>query len=119
LQTCFVNTKDVLTIRIIRMKNYAILVLVTLGMNFDVTAMNVSNTVESEVVMNLVDEFVKIKSNQLTPPVIEEILKQYPTSKLGAAYKNDKGEFKLVMVLKSGTRRTVYIDKYGNWINKK
>ena len=101
------------------MKNYAILVLLALGMMFNVTAMTVSNTVEIEAVMNTVDEYVKIKSNQLTPPVIEEILKQYPTSKLGAAYKNDKGEFKLIMVLKSGTRRTVYIDQHGNWINKK
>jgi hypothetical protein len=101
------------------MKNYAILVLFALGMIFNVTAMTVSNTVETEVIMNSVDEYVKIKSNQLTPPVIEEILKQYPTSKLGAAYKNDKGNFKLIMVLKSGTRRTVYIDQHGNWINKK
>tara|TARA_R110002167_G_scaffold8571_1_gene39219 strand:+ start:6923 stop:7228 length:306 start_codon:yes stop_codon:yes gene_type:complete len=101
------------------MKNYATLVLLALGMMFNVTAMTVSNTVEIEAVMNTVDEYVKIKSNQLTPPVIEEILKQYPTSKLGAAYKNDKGEFKLIMVLKSGTRRTVYIDQHGNWINKK
>ncbi|SKB31555.1 hypothetical protein [Maribacter arcticus] len=101
------------------MKNYATLVLLALGMMFNVTAMTVSNTVEIEAVMNTVDEYVKIKSNELTPPVIEEILKQYPTSKLGAAYKNDKGEFKLVMVLKSGTRRTVYIDQHGNWINKK
>tara|TARA_R110000868_G_scaffold75199_1_gene217184 strand:- start:1018 stop:1323 length:306 start_codon:yes stop_codon:yes gene_type:complete len=101
------------------MKNYATLVLLALGMMFNVTAMTVSNTVEIEAVMNTVDEYVKIKSNQLTPPVIDEILKQYPTSKLGAAYKNDKGEFKLIMVLKSGTRRTVYIDQHGNWINKK
>ena len=101
------------------MKNYAILVLLALGVMFNVTAMTVSNTIETEVVMNSVDEYVKIKSNQLTPPVIEEILKQYPTSKLGAAYKNDKGNFKLIMVLKSGTRRTVYIDQHGNWINKK
>ena len=101
------------------MKNYATLVLLALGMMFNVTAMTVSNTVEIEAVMNTVDEYVKIKSNELTPPVIEEILKQYPTSKLGAAYKNDKGEFKLIMVLKSGTRRTVYIDQHGNWINKK
>ena len=101
------------------MKNYAILVLLAFGMMFNMTAMTVSNTVETEIVMNSVDEYVKIKSNQLTPPVIEEILKQYPTSKLGATYKNDKGEFKLIMVLKSGTRRTVYIDQYGNWINKK
>jgi hypothetical protein len=100
------------------MKNYAILVLFALGIMFNVTAMNVSNTVETEAIMNSVDEYVKIKSNQLTPPVIEEILKQYPTSKLGAAYKNDKGDFKLIMVLKSGTRRIVYIDQHGNWINK-
>jgi hypothetical protein len=101
------------------MKNYAILVLLAFGMMFSATAMSISKTVETEVVINTVDEFVKIKSSELTPPVIEEILKQYPTSKLGGAYKNDKGEFKLIMVLKSGTRRTVYIDQHGNWINKK
>lgn len=72
----------------------------------------------NEVVL-LTDEYEKIKSSELTAPVVEEILKEYPTSKLGAAYKNDNGDFKLVMVLKSGTRRTVYIDKYGNWMNKK
>lgn len=66
----------------------------------------------------IVDQYVKIKSSELTPPVIEEILKQYPTSKLGAAYKNEKGDFKLIMVLQSGTRRTVYIDQYGNWMKK-
>ncbi|WP_339836470.1 hypothetical protein [uncultured Maribacter sp.] len=101
------------------MKNYVILVLLAVGMIFNATAMSVSNTAETEIVMNSVDEYIKIKSNQLTPPVIEEILKQYPTSKLGAAYKNDNGDFKLVMVLKSGTRRTVYIDQHGNWMNKK
>lgn len=72
----------------------------------------------NEVVL-LTDEYEKIKSSELTAPVVEEILKEYPTSKLGAAYKNENGDFKLVMVLKSGTRRTVYIDKYGNWIAKK
>lgn len=65
------------------------------------------------------DDYERISSSELTPPVIEEILKQYPTSKLGAAYRNTEGEFKLIMVLKSGTRRTVYIDQYGNWIKKK
>jgi hypothetical protein len=65
------------------------------------------------------DDFEKIPSSELTPAVVEEILKEYPTSKLGAAYRNSKGIFKLVMVLKSGTRRTVYIDPYGNWITNK
>lgn len=100
------------------MKNYALLVFLTLGITLNSTAMTGSNFIEKEVAI-ITDEYVKIKSSELTPPVIEEILKQYPTSKLGGAYKNDRGEFKLIMVLKSGTRRTVYIDQYGNWINKK
>lgn len=100
------------------MKNYALLVFLTLGITLNSTAMTGSNFIEKEIAINT-DEYVKIKSSELTPPVIEEILKQYPTSKLGGAYKNDRGEFKLIMILKSGTRRTVYIDQYGNWINKK
>ncbi|VXB34567.1 hypothetical protein [Maribacter litoralis] len=100
------------------MKNYALLVFLTLGITLNSTAMTGSNFIENEVAI-ITDEYVKIKSSELTPPVIEEILKQYPTSKLGGAYKNDRGEFKLIMVLKSGTRRTVYIDQYGNWISKK
>lgn len=64
------------------------------------------------------DDYERIPSSELTTAVVEEILKEYPTSKLGAAYRNSKGIFKLVMVLKSGTRRTVYIDPYGNWITK-
>ena len=100
------------------MKKYALLVFLTLGITLNSTAMTGSNFIENEVAI-ITDEYVKIKSSELTPPVIEEILKQYPTSKLGGAYKNDRGEFKLIMVLKSGTRRTVYIDQYGNWISKK
>ncbi|WP_036157121.1 hypothetical protein [Maribacter forsetii] len=101
------------------MKNYAILVFLTFGIMFNATAKTSSDIVKTEVVINAADEYVKIKSSELTPPVIEEILKQYPTSKLGGAFKNDKGEFKLIMVLKSGTRKTVYIDQHGNWITKR
>ena len=35
-----------------------------------------SNFIEKEIAINT-DEYVKIKSSELTPPVIEEILKQY------------------------------------------
>ncbi|WP_300023784.1 hypothetical protein [uncultured Maribacter sp.] len=100
------------------MKNYALLVFLILGITLNSSAMTGSNLIAEEITI-ITDEYVKIKSSELTPPVIEEILKQYPTSKLGGAFKNDKGEFKLIMVLKSGTRKTVYIDQYGNWINKR
>lgn len=72
-----------------------------------------------EITAITTDEFKKVDSSELTPPVVEEILKQYPTSKLAGVYKNNKGQFKLIMVLQSGTRRTVYIDQYGNWFKKK
>ena len=102
------------------MKKNTLLFLFAFGIMFSATAKDVSFIAEqTPAVYTANDEFVKIKSSELTPPVVEEILKQYPTSKLGTAYKNDKGEFKLIMVLKSGTRRTVYIDQHGNWINKK
>jgi len=67
----------------------------------------------------ITDGFKKVDSSKLTPPVIEQILKEYPTSKLGGVYKNNKGQFKLIMVLQSGSRRTVYIDQYGRWFTPK
>lgn len=100
------------------MKKYLIFAVITLGMVIGAEAMDRSQ-IDTEEMVIVTDEFKKISSSELTPPVVEELLKQYPTSKLGAAYKNSKGEFKLIMVLKSGSRRIVYIDSYGNWLNRK
>ncbi|MFS4468749.1 hypothetical protein [Maribacter sp. 2210JD10-5] len=99
------------------MKKYIMMALLAVGMIFSVEAMHISN--EKTTLASVTDEFKKVSSKELTPPVVEEILKQYPTSKLAAVYKNNSGEFKLIMVLKSGTRRTVYIDVNGNWLKKK
>ena len=96
-----------------------IMAFLAIGMVYNATAMNISDTSSIHDAITISDDYEKIESSELTPAVVEELLKQYPTSKLGAAYRNSKGEFKLIMVLKSGTRRTVYIDPYGNWINKK
>ncbi|WP_396636579.1 hypothetical protein [Maribacter sp. R77961] len=100
------------------MKRYAILALVAIGTIFNAGAKDISNSGDNYSVVVTTDDFKKVSSKELTPPVVEELLKQYPTSKLGAVYKNSNGEFKLIMVLKSGTRRTVYIDSYGNWFKK-
>ena len=101
------------------MKKYLVIGLMTIGVTFNVTAKETTPTEPVERTILLADEFKKVTSKELTPKVVEELLKQYPTSKLGGVYKNSKGEFKLIMVLKSGTRRTVYIDSHGNWLNKK
>lgn len=101
------------------MKKYVVIALFATGIIFNLEVINASNGKIDFTINKVSDEYKKIPSSELTPPVVEELLKQYPTSKLGAAYRNSKGEFKLIMVLKSGTRRTVYIDSYGNWLDKK
>ena len=90
-----------------------------MGTLFGVKANEPANAMSKEVIIVVAEEFKKVTSKELTPRVIEELLKEYPTSKLGGVYKNDKEEFKLIMVLKSGTRRTVYIDSNGNWFNRR
>lgn len=65
------------------------------------------------------DNFKKIDAGELPPAVVESLIKDYPTSTLSEAYKNNQGKYKLIMVLKSGARKTVYIDAYGRWIKMK
>ncbi|MFD0798993.1 hypothetical protein ACFQZJ_16085 [Maribacter chungangensis] len=100
------------------MKKYVVVGLMAIGTMFNATAKE-STEINKEVTLLSVEEFKKVTSKELTHKVVEQLLKEYPTSKLGGVYKNDKGEFKLIMVLKSGTRRTVYIDSNGNWLKKK
>lgn len=90
-----------------------------MGTLITVSANETKNVQPSATSLFLADDFKKVTSKELTPKVVEQLLKEYPTSKLGGVYKNNKGEFKLIMVLQSGTRRTVYIDEYGNWLNKR
>ncbi len=101
------------------MKKYVVIALLAIGMMLNLEVIIASNGKVDYMINKVSEEYEKIPSSELTPAVVEELLKQYPTSKLGAAYRNSKGEFKLIMVLKSGTRRTVYIDSYGNWLDKK
>ena len=92
-------------------------ILVTITM---ATNANAHSIQKEELVFKTVEnEFKRVTSSELTPAVVEQILKEYPTSKLAAVYKNEKGQFKLIMVLQSGTRRTVYIDQYGRWFKPK
>lgn len=73
----------------------------------------------NEIEITNPDSFVKINSEELPAAVVESLIKDYPTSTLKQAYINSKGKYKLIMVLKSGAKRTVYIDAYGRWITMK
>ena len=98
------------------MKKYIFLIILSVT-SLSITTVNATNKEEIEITLS--DEFKRVDSSHLTPAVVEQILKEYPTSKLGAVYKNNKGQFKLIMVLQSGSRRTVYIDQYGRWFTPK
>lgn len=110
---------QIVTAKFDRMKKYIVVGLLAIGTMFGVKANERVHKMSSEVIFFAAEEFKKVTSKELTPRVVEELLKEYPTSKLGGVYKNGKGEFKLIMVLKSGTRRTVYIDSNGNWFNRR
>ena len=81
-----------------------------------ISAPTVNDTSETSV---LLDEFERIDPSELPPAVVQTLIKDYPTSRLSQAFKNRQGKYKLIMVLKSGTKRIVYIDAYGRWITKK
>jgi hypothetical protein len=99
------------------MKKIALFIITVIGFNISSANYNTITANVDSIILS--DEFKKIKSSELPPAVVEEILEQYPTSKLRQAYKNSRNTYKLVMVLSSGTARTVYIDAYGRWIQKK
>ena len=95
------------------------LILLTIFAIATIAISNANTTVAFYDDIEATDGFKKVDSSELTPVVVEQILKEYPTSKLAAVYKNSKGQFKLIMVLQSGSRRTVYIDQYGRWFKLK
>lgn len=98
------------------MKKYLLLAIISIA---TLTISNANTYALEKGVVVAMDDYKRVDSSELTPAVVEQILKEYPTSKLGAVYKNNKGQFKLIMVLQSGSRRTVYIDQYGRWFTPK
>ncbi len=84
-----------------------------------VPAMSVTTLTKTPETGILIDEFERIDPSELPPAVVQTLIKDYPTSRLSQAFKNRQGKYKLIMVLKSGTKRTVYIDAYGRWTTKK
>ena len=98
------------------MKKFFLLTIFSIG---TITISNANVAVAEKNYIETADEFKRVDSSELTPPVVEQILKEYPTSKLAAVYKNSKGQFKLIMVLQSGSRRTVFIDQNGRWFTPK
>jgi len=89
------------------------------------TAMN-ETTVEAVAVANdaivAVQDFQEIKATDVPQPVKDAVAKTFEDATITQAYKNEKGEFKLVLATANDdlneTSQTVYLNSKGAWIKK-
>lgn len=63
-------------------------------------------------------DFKEIKPSELPKPVLEAVAKEFEGATVSKAYKNEKGEFKLVLATAEKANTTVYANSKGEWIKK-
>ena len=76
-----------------------------------------STTLNSVKVINVQDEYTEVALDSLPVPVKATAETSFPNSKLTKAYKNEKNEYKLEIVM-GDTTHTIYTDANGTIIKK-
>ena len=71
----------------------------------------------SDLVINVQDEYTEVALDSLPVPVKATAATSFPNSKLTKAYKNEKNEYKLEIVM-GDTTHTIYTDANGTIIKK-
>lgn len=64
------------------------------------------------------DDFKEVKVSELPQAVQEAVAKDFKGATVSKAYKNAKGEFKLVVSTADGAKRTLLANSKGEWIKK-
>ena len=64
------------------------------------------------------DDFKEVKVSELPQAVQESVAKDFKGATVSKAYKNAKGEFKLVVSTSDGAKRTLLANSKGEWIKK-
>ncbi len=64
------------------------------------------------------DDFKQIKATELQKPVLEAVAKEFEGATVSKAYKNEQGEYKLVLATAEKAEQTVYANSKGEWIKK-
>tara|TARA_R110002124_G_scaffold120895_6_gene279060 strand:- start:119580 stop:119975 length:396 start_codon:yes stop_codon:yes gene_type:complete len=114
------------------MKKYFFASVFALGMVTAVSAQTedkepaLSEETQVEAVVNkdmaAVQEYKEIKATDLPQPVKDAVAKTFEDATITQAYKNEKGEYKLVIATASNgmkkASQTVYLNSKGEWIKK-
>ncbi|MCT8339541.1 hypothetical protein MG296_05715 [Flavobacteriaceae bacterium TK19130] len=65
-----------------------------------------------------IQDFKEIKASELPQPVLESVGKDFEGATVSKAYKNEKGEYKLVLATEKMGEKTVYANAKGEWLKK-
>tara|TARA_R100000306_G_scaffold14034_1_gene16737 strand:- start:18037 stop:18366 length:330 start_codon:yes stop_codon:yes gene_type:complete len=75
-------------------------------------------TVSAEAPTVAVQDYKEIKATELPKPVLEAVAKEFEGATVSKAYKNEKGEYKIVLATADKAEQTVYANSKGEWIKK-
>lgn len=98
------------------MKKVILTLAIALG-SLTTFAANTAPTTNIEIVTNVQDEYTEVALDALPVPVKATAATSFPNSKLTKAYKNEKNEYKLEIVM-GDTTHEIFMDANGSIIKK-
>lgn len=72
-----------------------------------------------DVQETVAQDFKEIKATELPKPVLEAVASDFKGATVSKAYKNAKGEYKVVIATADNKQKTVYANADGEWMKKK
>ena len=77
-------------------------------------------TIDADVVTTQVatQEYAEVSVSDLPQPVKEAVAKEFEGATISKAYKNDKGEYKLIVSTTNEKSKTLHVNSKGEWIKK-
>lgn len=99
------------------MKKVILTLAIALGSLTTFAATTNSATLNNSIVVNIQDEYTEVALDSLPVPVKATAATSFPNSKLTKAYKNEKGDYKLEIVM-GDTTHEVFMDANGTIIKK-
>ncbi|WP_348799172.1 hypothetical protein [Flavobacterium adhaerens] len=98
------------------MKNLFLSAAIVLGsLSLFATTVPTSNTIVKSI--SIEEEFTEIKITELPSAVVESLKKAHPDAVIAKAYKNEKSEYKLDIVI-GDKSSSVFANADGTWITK-
>jgi hypothetical protein len=69
--------------------------------------------------VEVVQDYAEVKISELPQPVKDAVARDFEAATISKAYKNEKGEFKLLIATAEKQSLTLFADKNGEWLKKK